>query len=86
MIIKWVDKMVTTKIYKGFQIIIPSKIRKELDMKESDILEWEKQDDKAVITFRPKRELNDMIGLISDGDLDSVRDTKRAGMGEKYYD
>lgn len=35
------DRMViSTKIYKGFQTVVPSEIRKELGVNDTDIIEW----------------------------------------------
>ena len=32
--------MTTTRIYKGFQTVVPSDIRKKIDLKQNDKLDW----------------------------------------------
>ncbi len=76
--------MVETKISKGFKITIPSEIRKELGISENDKVEWLiNQDNEVVIKVKKKKSLKDIIGIISDENMDSVLDTEKAGMGEK---
>lgn len=55
-----------------------------MKIKEKDILDWTTKDNKIIMTVRRKRELSDLIALISDDSLDSVESTKKAGMGEKF--
>ena len=76
--------MVSTRVYKGYQTIIPKIIRNQMKIKEKDILDWTTKDNKIIITVRRKRELSDLIALISDDSLDSVESTKKAGMEEKF--
>lgn len=76
--------MVSTRVYKGYQTIIPKTIRNQMKIKEKDILDWTTKDNKIIMTVRRKRELNDLIALISDDSLDSVESTKKTGMGEKF--
>lgn len=76
--------MVSTKVYKGFQTVIPAKIRKELNIKQSDLLEWETEENKIILTKKEKIDLSSIVGIISDEKLDSVEATKKAGMGEKF--
>lgn len=75
--------MVLTKVYKGFQTVIPAKIREELNIKQSDLLEWETKEDKIILRKKEKAELSSIIGIISDEKLDSVEATRKAGRGEK---
>jgi len=45
----------TTKIYKGYQTVIPLEIRKKLNVTDNHVLEWTTTNDgKAKITFRKK--------------------------------
>lgn len=75
--------MVSTKVYKGFQTVIPAKMRKELNIQESDILEWEKQDNKLIITPKPKRDLKELVGLIkTEKPTNAVEITKKLRTGE----
>ena len=75
--------MVLTKVYKGFQTVIPAKIREEFNIKQADILEWETKEDRIILRKKEKAELSSIIGIISDEKLDSVEATRKAGMGEK---
>lgn len=75
--------MVSTRVYKGFQTVIPVKIRKEFNIEQSDLLEWEIKENRIILTKKEKSELSSIVGLISDEELDSVEATKKAGMGEK---
>lgn len=75
--------MVSTKVYKGFQTVIPAEIRKELNIKQSDVLEWKTKENKIILTKKEKNDISSLIGIISDEKLDSVEATKKAGMGEK---
>ena len=76
--------MIETKISKGFKITIPSEIRKQLDITENDKIEWlVNENNEVVINVKKKKSLKDIIGIISDENMDSVLDTKKAGMGEK---
>ena len=75
--------MVLTKVYKGFQTVIPAKIRKELNIEQADLLEWETNENKIIIRKKEKTDLSSIIGIISDEKLDSVEATRKAGEGEK---
>ncbi|KZX16442.1 hypothetical protein MBCUT_08280 [Methanobrevibacter cuticularis] len=75
--------MVSTKVYKGFQTVVPAKIRKEFNIKEEDVLEWKTNKNEIILTKKEKNELSSIVGIISDEKLDSVEATKKAGMGEK---
>jgi len=75
--------MVLTKVYKGFQTVIPAKIREELNIKQADLLEWETSENKIILRKKEKADLSSIIGIISDEKLDSVEATRKAGMGEK---
>ncbi|MDR3223624.1 MAG: AbrB/MazE/SpoVT family DNA-binding domain-containing protein [Methanobrevibacter sp.] len=54
----------TTKMYDGYQTVIPSEIRKKLNINNNDILEWNTtKDGKAEITFRGKKSIKSIIGI-----------------------
>lgn len=68
------DRMViSTKIYKGFQTVVPSEIRKELGVNDTDIIEWvvNKKKNNVTVSFRKKSSLHDLSGM---GKLDKVTD------------
>ena len=75
--------MVLTKVYKGFQTVIPAKIREELNIKQADLLEWETRENKIIVRKKVKTDLSSIIGIISDEKLDSLEATRKAGRGEK---
>jgi len=54
----------TTKIYKGFQTVIPLEIRKKLNVTDKHVLEWTTtKKGEAKIIFREKKSINDIIGI-----------------------
>ncbi|MBR3214508.1 MAG: hypothetical protein IKF79_08390 [Methanosphaera sp.] len=61
----------STKIYKGFQTVIPSEIRNELDVKDTDIVDWvvNKKNNNVTVSFRKKSSLHDLSGM---GKIDKV--------------
>ena len=68
------DKMViSTKIYKGFQTLIPSEIRRELGVNDTDIVDGvvDKKNSTVTVSFRKKSSLHDLSGM---GKLDKVTD------------
>ena len=75
--------MVVTKISKGFKITIPNIIRKELDIDEVDNIEWIINENRNIeLIPRKKKSMNDLIGIISDDDLDAVESCRKASKGE----
>lgn len=64
--------MVLTKVYKGFQTVIPAKIREKHNIKHADLLEWETKEDKTILRKKEKTDLSSIIGIISDEKLDSL--------------
>ncbi|WP_295621990.1 AbrB/MazE/SpoVT family DNA-binding domain-containing protein [uncultured Methanobrevibacter sp.] len=55
----------TTKIYKNNQTTIPSKIRKEFNITEDTIIDWELNSDKTItLTFKSKKSsIMDLVAL-----------------------
>jgi len=65
----------STKIYKGYQTVIPSKIRKELNIKNNEIIDWKSDKYTRTITlsFREKESIMDLAGIIEmDDQTDAV--------------
>ncbi|MBZ2167101.1 AbrB/MazE/SpoVT family DNA-binding domain-containing protein [Methanobacterium spitsbergense] len=77
--------MVTeTKISKGFQTVVPSKIRKMFNVDPGDIVEWKTDKNNRVeVFFRKKITINDVLGMIDGPKTDSVEMKKRIQRGEK---
>ncbi|MBZ2167103.1 AbrB/MazE/SpoVT family DNA-binding domain-containing protein [Methanobacterium spitsbergense] len=77
--------MVTeTKISKGFQTVVPSKIRKMFKVGPGDIVEWKTDKNNRVeVFFRKKITINDVLGMIDGPKTDAVEMKKRIQRGEK---
>jgi len=74
----------TTRIYKGFQTVVPSDIRKKIDLKQNDKLDWG-IDSNGDIKIKVKKEktLDDLSGLISlPYETDAVELKKKSQRGE----
>ncbi|WP_409199323.1 AbrB/MazE/SpoVT family DNA-binding domain-containing protein [Methanobrevibacter sp. DSM 116169] len=57
--------MISTKVYKGYQTVIPAEIRKEFDIEKGDILEWNTNNkDEISFKVRKKRQFKDIRGII----------------------
>ena len=57
--------MIETKIYKRGQTTIPSEFRKEYNLTNDDIVEWNKNEKgEIIVTFRKKVTIDEMIGSI----------------------
>ena len=76
--------MTTTRIYKGFQTVVPSDIRKKIDLKQNDKLDGG-IDSNGDIKIKVKKEktLDDLSGLISlPYETDAVELKKKSQRGE----
>ena len=71
-----------TKVSKGYQTVIPSKIRKAHSIIPGDILEWTDTNNGILVYPRKKRTLEDITGLVrSEGD--AVKSKKKVQKGLK---
>ncbi len=71
-----------TKVSKGYQTVVPSKIRKAHNIIPGDILEWTDTNNGILVRPRKKRTLEDITGLVrSEGD--AVGSKKKVQMGLK---
>ena len=79
------DDVATSKIYKGFQTIIPAKIRNEMDITLEDTLNWKIEDDVIVVKVKKQRSLNDLaqFAISLDEETDVVELKKKSGRGER---
>ncbi len=71
-----------TKISEGNSTVLPSRIRKQLDLKPGDILEWELEDSVIRIVPRKRTRLEHIVGLIGKGG-DALAAKKEAQKGGK---
>ncbi|WP_407422773.1 hypothetical protein [Methanobrevibacter sp.] len=78
------QEIITSKIYKGFQTVIPSKIRKELDINVEDTLNWKINGDLMIIEVVKQKPLRDLekFAIYVDEEVDSVELKKKSGCGE----
>jgi len=75
----------STKIYKGFQTVIPSEIRKKLKLEVDDIVEWFLDEEGSIhVNFRKRSNFEDIMGIAqSEYKTDAVKLKKMASKGEK---
>lgn len=75
----------TSNLYKGFQTVVPSKIRKQLNLDLDYILEWNiSENGKVEIEFRKKTSFMDLNGLVSSKKhMDSVKLQRKMRRGEE---
>ncbi len=70
-----------TKISKGYQTVVPKKIREKFGLKPGDSLVWEEKDNAALVKPKKKKTLEDITGIISVGG-NAVVSKKKAQRGE----
>ncbi len=56
--------VISTKMYKGFQTVVPSEIRSKLHVDNSDIIDWnlDENNNTVIVSFRKKSKLHDLSG------------------------
>lgn len=78
------DNVVSSKIYKGFQTIIPSKIRNEIGITLEDTLNWRIEEDVIIVEVEKQRPLSDLakFAISLDEETDVVDLKRKSGRGE----
>ena len=73
-----------SKVYKGFQTVIPNKIRKELDIHIEDTLNWKIEGEYMVVKVNKQKSLRDLekFSIYVNEKTDSVDLKKRSGRGK----
>ena len=71
-----------TVISKGYQTVVPAKIRKAHNILPGDVLEWIDDEKGIIVQPRKKRTLKDIIGLVK-AEGDAVESKKRVQKGLK---
>ena len=71
-----------TVISKGYQTVVPAKIRKAHKIVPGDVLEWIDSEKGIIVQPRKKRTLKDIIGLVK-GEGDAVESKKQVQKGLK---
>lgn len=70
-----------TKISKGYQTVVPSKIRKAYGIMPGDILDWKDTEEGILVQPRKKRTLQDIIGLVkTEGDAVESKKSIQKGL------
>lgn len=72
--------MTETVISKGYQTVVPAKIRKAHKIVPGDVLEWIETEKGIMVQPRKKRTLKDIIGLVK-AEGDAVESKKQAQKG-----
>ncbi len=78
------DNVVSSKIYKGFQTVIPSKIRNEMSITLEDTLNWRIEEDVIIVEVEKQRPLTDLarFAISLDEETDAVDLKRKSGRGE----
>ncbi len=71
-----------TVISKGYQTVVPAKIRKTHKIMPGDILEWAENEKGILVQVRKKRTIKDIIGLVK-AEGDAVESKKSLQKGFK---
>ncbi|MBZ9571521.1 type II toxin-antitoxin system PrlF family antitoxin [Methanobrevibacter sp. TMH8] len=72
-----------SKVYKGYQTVIPSEIRKKLGIKPNDKITWNLMSDGTVnLNFKKQKTTEDLIGYVSSKNkTDSAKLKKQSQRG-----
>lgn len=78
------DDVVSSKIYKGFQTVIPSQIRNEMGITLEDTLNWRIEKEVIIVEVKKQRPLSDLVkfAISLDEETDAVDLKKKSGRGE----
>lgn len=71
-----------TVISKGYQTVVPAKIRKSHGITPGDVLEWMDTEQGILVQPRKKRTLQDIVGIVKSGG-DAVESKKMIQKGLK---
>lgn len=77
-------EVASSKIYKGFQTIIPSKIRNEIGITLEDTLNWRIEKDVIIVEVEKQRPLSDLAAFVIslDEETNAVDLKRKSGRGE----
>ena len=76
---------VKTKISQGYQVVVPAKIRKNLNLKPGDEITWRSTENGIIIEPLKDVTFEDIYGLLDDDEkLNAVQIKKRIQEGVKY--
>lgn len=70
-----------TVISKGYQTVVPARIRKTHKILPGDVLEWTENEKGILVQVRKKRTLKDIIGLVkAEGDAVESKKSLQKGL------
>ncbi|RAP45955.1 MAG: hypothetical protein BZ136_08040 [Methanosphaera sp. rholeuAM74] len=77
--------MIETKINCGSQTVVLASVRKAVGVDDNCIVQWDVDEDKQVVivSFRRKRSLFKIIGVVKDDGRDGVEIKKKIAQGEQ---
>jgi len=76
-------KNLETKISKGYQTVVPAKLRKAYGISPGDRIIWEEGKGEIRIRIKKKKSLQEIIGMVSGREeTDAVELKKKAQRGE----
>ncbi len=77
------ETVIRTRISKGYQVVVPSALRKRVNVEVGDEVCWVISDKGVTTQFRKRPSLNNLVGLGSSGAKEnSVELKKRIQKGE----
>jgi bifunctional DNA-binding transcriptional regulator/antitoxin component of YhaV-PrlF toxin-antitoxin module len=72
-----------TKLYKGFQTVVPIEVREKFDVDLDDILHWDIAENSVTIKFEKKITWDDVIGCVKiDKKTDAAKLKKKIELGD----
>ena len=61
------DIISETKISNGFLTVVPKEVRRLIDAREGDFLQWSVRGQELLIRLRRPKTIDDIVGMISHG-------------------
>jgi len=61
------DVVSETKISTGFLTVVPKEVRRLVDVREGDLLEWSLRGQELRVRIRRPKTVSDIVGMISHG-------------------
>ena len=72
-----------TKISKGYQTVVPAKLREAYGISPGDRLIWEEERGEIKVRVRKRKTIEDIVGIVSGKEeTDAVEWKKKAQRGE----
>lgn len=68
---------IRTKISKGFQVVVPSALRRQYKLEAGDEVIWGIRDEEVVAEFHKRRSLDNIVSLGSSGTKSGALELKK---------